>query len=48
MSDPKMRKKAKEVVYQYKLLLDRERVPFSVEIEHENALVKLITKALEE
>ena len=41
-------KKAQEVIYRYKLLLDRQRVPSNIEISHENALVRLITKASEE
>lgn len=48
MSDSELRRKAEDVVYKWKLLLDRSRVPSNINLSCEDELVDLIEKALEE
>jgi hypothetical protein len=46
MSDDRIRHKAVEVVYQWKLKLDVTRVPTSIHISMEDELVDLIEDAI--
>jgi hypothetical protein len=46
MSDDRIRHKAERVVYDWKLTLDKSRVPVNIHITNEDELVDLIEEAI--
>lgn len=48
MTNDRIRKRAEEVVYDYKLMIDRSKVAANIQISNEDRLIDLVEQAIRE